>query len=266
MSSITRKFLVDGHSVCLQYSKLFLLLLLCGVCYDADAQSPQELYKLGNECYKKNKFDSAIVLYDKLLASNYETAEVHYNIGNALFKTNQLGKSILHYEKALKFAPEDEDVLHNLQLANRKTTDKIISVPELKIIDWWKQFRRIFTSTGWGYLAVGLLWIALAFFALYLFTVFRKLGLTLGVILLLASLFCFAVKLKQQKCETGLDTAILLAKSVYVKSAPDEASTNLFTIHEGLKLQVKDRVGEWCKVRLADGKIGWIRQAEVGII
>ncbi len=268
MRKVNRNPFVPENIVCLKFGKLSLLLLLfsCLNLNFVSAQSPQELYNTANDLYKKNQFDSAAILYGELIKSDYESAEVHFNFANALFKTNQLGKSILHYEKALHFAPEDEDILHNLQLANRKTTDKIISVPELKIVSWWRQFRKTFTSTGWGQLSVGLVWLSFGFFVLYLFTGYRKTGFVFGVFILLLSAFCFGLKLKQQKCETGPDTAILLSSSVYVKSAPDEASTNLFTIHEGLKLQIKDRVGEWCKVRLADGKVGWIRTTEIGVI
>jgi tetratricopeptide (TPR) repeat protein len=268
MSKANENIFVMYNSVCLKFGKS-LWLLIAFACFGLNfvsAQLPKELYQSANELYKKNQFDSAAILYSELVKSDYDNAEVHFNFANALFKTNKLGESILHYEKALKFAPEDEDILHNLQLANRKTTDRIISVPDLKIIDWWKQFRKTFTSTGWGYLAIGFVWASFAFFALYLLTELRKTGFVFGVLMLLLSAFCFGLKLKQQKCETGPNTAILLASSVYVKSAPDEASTNLFTIHEGLKLQIKDRVGEWCKVRLADGKVGWIRKSEIGVI
>lgn len=268
MISTTKNPFVIDNSACLRFGKS-LLLLLAFTCFGLScvaAESPQDLYNTANDLYKRNQFDSASILYSELIKADYNNAEVHFNFANALFKTNRLGESILHYEKALKFAPEDEDVLHNLQLANRKTTDRIISVPDLKIIDWWKQFRKMFTSSGWGYLSVGLVWFSFAFFALYLFTEFRKTGFVIGLFLLLLSAFCFALKIRQQKCETGPNTAILLSSSVYVKSAPDEASTNLFTIHEGLKLQIKDRVGEWCKVRLADGKVGWVRKSEVGVI
>jgi len=268
MISITPNPFLIAHSTRLKFGKSFVLLiaLTCFACCFVDAQSPKELYKIANDYYKKNQFDSAVILYSELVKHDYENAEVHFNFANALFKTNELGRSILHYEKALKFAPEDEDILHNLQLANRKTTDRIISVPDLKIIDWWKQFRKMFTSSGWGYLALGLVWLSFVFFALYLFTEFRKTCFTLGAFILLLSVFCFTLRLKQQKCETRPDSVILLASSVYVKSAPDDSSTNLFSIHEGLKLQVKDKVGEWCKVRLADGKVGWVRKSEIGFI
>jgi SH3-like domain-containing protein len=49
-------------------------------------------------------------------------------------------------------------------------------------------------------------------------------------------------------------------ENVNVKSAPDDNGTDLFTIHEGIKFLVLDHVGSWNKIRLADGKVGWIEK------
>ncbi len=54
--------------------------------------------------------------------------------------------------------------------------------------------------------------------------------------------------------------AILTIANSFVKSAPDNGGNDLFMLHEGIKFQVLDRVGEWNKIRLADGKVGWIEK------
>jgi SH3-like domain-containing protein len=46
--------------------------------------------------------------------------------------------------------------------------------------------------------------------------------------------------------------------TVTVKSSPSEKGTNLFVIHEGLKVRVTDKLGDWLEVRLADGNKGWL--------
>jgi len=35
-----------------------------------------------------------------------------------------------------------------------------------------------------------------------------------------------------------------------------------FVIHEGLKVTLSDALGDWVKITLADGKVGWIRGNE----
>ena len=52
--------------------------------------------------------------------------------------------------------------------------------------------------------------------------------------------------------------AILFSQNVAVKSAPTENGTNLFSLHSGTKIEIVDEVGEWIKIKIADGNIGWI--------
>ncbi len=52
--------------------------------------------------------------------------------------------------------------------------------------------------------------------------------------------------------------AIVFAPTITVKSSPDEKSTDLFVIHEGSKVQLIDRIGEWYEIRIANGSVGWL--------
>ncbi|NIQ74975.1 MAG: SH3 domain-containing protein [Gammaproteobacteria bacterium] len=58
--------------------------------------------------------------------------------------------------------------------------------------------------------------------------------------------------------ETSDRHAIILSSSVSVKSAPAYKSTDLFIIHEGLKIEVTGQDGDWLRICLPDGKVGWI--------
>jgi SH3-like domain-containing protein len=51
-----------------------------------------------------------------------------------------------------------------------------------------------------------------------------------------------------------------------VKSSPGTSGTSLFIIHEGTVLEVKDVVGDWYRVTIADGREGWIPAADIEII
>ncbi len=55
------------------------------------------------------------------------------------------------------------------------------------------------------------------------------------------------------------DEAIVMAPSAGVKSSPDDKSVDLFVIHEGTKVKVMDRIGNWKEVRIANGNSGWIQ-------
>ena len=42
------------------------------------------------------------------------------------------------------------------------------------------------------------------------------------------------------------------------KISPDAQSNDAFVIHEGIKFEIEDKVGAWAKIKLPDGKVGWL--------
>ena len=80
----------------------------------------------------------------------------------------------------------------------------------------------------------------------------------IALLLLLMSFSSFALAVNQQQRGRSSDAAIVMASSSYVKSAPDAGASDLFMIHEGVRIQILDHVGDWNKIRLEDGKVGWI--------
>jgi len=233
------------------------------LCFSAmvSAQQPAELYKTASQLYKAGQFDQAAASYEKILSQGYKTAEVYYNLGNCYFKLNTLNKAIVNYERAVKLAPQDEDIQHNLAIANSRIVDKVIPVPTLAILTAWDNFVALRSSTGWAFMAVGFIWLSLVFFAVYLFVGIRKLSFSLGSFLLIISLVFIGLAVKQSNKEQQTDAAILMVSNSFVKSAPDTNGNDQFMLHEGVKFEILDRVGEWSKIRLADGKVGWIERS-----
>jgi len=86
----------------------------------------------------------------------------------------------------------------------------------------------------------------------------------------LVSILCCVISgigiFQQYKSERTDRSAIVFSPSVSVKSAPDAQSTDLFVVHEGVKVELTDEVGDWKKVRLADGKIGWLPVEDIQLI
>ena len=57
--------------------------------------------------------------------------------------------------------------------------------------------------------------------------------------------------------------AIVFAKEAQVKSEPNLRSSEAFKLHEGTKVQILDTVNNWKKVKLTDGKSGWISNEDI---
>jgi tetratricopeptide (TPR) repeat protein len=224
------------------------------------AQSPSQLYTTANALYKSNQFEQAAASYEKVLMQGYHTPEVYYNLGNCYFKLKKTGKAVLNFERAHKLAPEDEDIAHNLKLAQLKAVDKLIPVPQLGIVTSWNNFLSSQSSKGWGVFALVFLWASLVVFAIYYFLFKNSLLFALCSLLFIFSVATVSLAFKQSNAEENSCEAILLVENVNVKSAPDANGTDLFAIHEGIKFQLLDHVGSWTKIRLADGKVGWIEK------
>jgi tetratricopeptide (TPR) repeat protein len=248
---------------------LILALTFCFVLFaKADVNSSKESFNRANEFYAAQNYEEAITEYQKILDQGLESGNVYFNLGNAYFKTNNIGKAILHYEKAKKLEGENEDLNFNLRRAQLEIVDQITPMPQLLIGSWLKAFYQYFKSSTWGNVIIFSFALTLLFLGLRKWTSLLPLGFAKGF--MVASIVIFGISLwaglKRLDFERQDNFGVILSTNVYVKSAPDEGSTDLFVIHEGLKIQLTDQVGTWKQIRLADGKKGWITVDNLGVI
>ena len=230
---------------------------------DADAWFEQ-----ANSAYNSGNYDSAIVVYEKILNVGMESVPVYYNMGNAYYKLHEYPMAIYCYEKALKLDPSDEDVQTNLAIANAAIVDKIEPVPQSFVVRWWRSLRSSLSGNQWA-------WCSIAAFALLLLMFFlflrarkvglRKLGFFMGLIFLIVFglSVVFAMQLKQ--IADTQDQAIIMTPTVTVKSSPSTNSVDLFVLHEGAKVDVMDTQGDWAQIRIANGSVGWLEVSEMRI-
>jgi SH3-like domain-containing protein len=51
---------------------------------------------------------------------------------------------------------------------------------------------------------------------------------------------------------------VVFRPTLNVKSAPEQTGKDLFVVHEGLVVRITDRIGDWYRIRLTDGNVGWV--------
>lgn len=219
--------------------------------------------------YAEAKYDSATIAYQKVLEAGYHSAELYYNLGNCFYKDNEIPSAILYYEKALKLDPSNEDVLFNLNLANTRIQDKIEALPLLFFIRWYVGLYNMFSVDTWAKISL-ILFSICALLSLFYFLgkniVVRKTGFYLGLIFVFLSAASLFLTYKKYESQLEQSQAIVFQPSVTVKSSPNANGVDLFVIHEGTKLQVIDKVGAWCEIKIANGSIGWIEIKTVELI
>jgi SH3-like domain-containing protein len=58
-----------------------------------------------------------------------------------------------------------------------------------------------------------------------------------------------------------------MAPAATVKSTPAAQGTDLFILHEGTKVNITDgSMRQWKRIRVADGKEGWVETSQIEII
>ncbi|HHN48283.1 MAG TPA: tetratricopeptide repeat protein [Bacteroidales bacterium] len=239
-----------------------MVIVLLGSHKSIFANPYNEVIKQANIEYSSGYYDQALELYIAVVEQGYESAELYYNIGNTFFKLNRIPESILYYERAKRLAPRDENIRFNLELARTRTIDKIESIPELFYERWFRSLLSIHHADGWGKLSIVFIFLAMALAVVFLLTIrrwLRVLSFYLGLVFIIFSLITLAFAFTQHYQRTVKAEAIVFDPTVTVKSSPSEGSIDLFVIHEGTKVRITDRVGEWMEVRIASGSMGWLK-------
>lgn len=219
------------------------------------------LFKDANNFYNEGKYQDAITNYLKILETGQHSASLYYNLGNAYYKLNQIAPSVYYYEKALQLAPNDADVKNNLLFAQNMTIDAIEVMPQTEISKQLENIIGKFSYHTWAIASVICMFLFAAGFLSYYFSVYqrkKRLFFTVSLIALVACMLSFVFAYHQYHRVKRERPAIVFEKEIGVKSEPNSRSEEVFLLHEGTKVNVQDELGEWKKIRLVNGKIGWI--------
>jgi len=229
----------------------------------------ENLFQKGNEHYLKGEYQETIRIFQSIVEKGYQGKSLYYNLGNAYFRIGKIGLAILYYEKAKKISTSDEDVNYNLAFANSKIADKIETLPKFFIFDWWENALALFSISGWTYAAYLFYLFILGAVGYYYFAGSLKgqrIAFYTGIIstfFLVLTIVLLAVNLNR---ELNYKFGIVVDPVVVVKFSPDQNSKDAFIVHEGLKVQAEDNVNAWIKIKLIDGKVGWLKNNYLKII
>jgi len=244
-----------------RYLHIILLVLLYMSGGQLEAQTTDSLFVAANKSYQQEKYMEALEGYQKIEKLDLKSASLYFNMANIYYKTNQVAPAVLYYEKALKLAPNDKDIRFNLDFANRMILDNIEPLPK----SLWQKFMDgiilRYTYETWAKIAVSLAFLFAILFLMYHFSYSTSkkriyfITSILSVIFVTTSLF-FAYRNKHY-VDNNIE-AIIFSSEADVKSAPTNSSDVYFELHEGTKVIILESLDNWRKIKIADGKMGWI--------
>ena len=249
---------------------LALLLMLVPIGGHAADAYLDSLWNAGVAAYSDGRWQDASQAWGAIESVGMTSPELYCNLGDSYFRQSMLAESILYYSRALKLDPSYADARYNLEFARSLTQDRIDSVPEFFLRTWMRKLCWMLPSDAWAWISLGLFAAVLALLLLFLLgrgPGARKLGFFCGLAALILMIFTLIFASWQKRDYLRADDAVVMRPVVPVKSAPSGADTkDLFILHEGTCVEVLDTVGDWCNVKLSDGREGWLKKDGITII
>ena len=222
------------------------------------------LFSQANAQYAEGNYAEAAAQYEQVIAEQ-PSAEAYYNLGNAYFKQGELAQAILAYERALRIEPSYKDAKHNLLFAQSRIVDNIEDTQSFFLSNWLKAIRNALNQQTWMILSIALFICMLIGFFLFAFsqTVWvRKTAFYTSLVALLISLVACINAGSLHHRDTARAEAIITQGIVNAKSSPDRSGTDLFTVHEGTKVEITETIGDWCCIHVGN-YIGWMPLAHL---
>ncbi len=237
------------------------LLLLVGLPSDAAAQSARALFDRANAAYAAQAYGQACDDYAALLGRGYDSAWLYYNLGNAYLRDKQLGRAIASYLRSSSRMPRDSDVRANLEFARAQTTDAV-PPPEAgaltRLLLVWHYALNYYELVFVTAIVNGLFWLATGLALVYReHAAWRSVSLVLGMMLLMVG---SSLAIRRLAPSTVM---VVTADEIEVHSGTSYDTMVRYRLHAGTEGEVVDSEQNWLRIRLADGKQGWVAAGDV---
>lgn len=244
----------------------FVLTLLAANLAHSEESNNEKLLKKSEQAYAAGNYDSTLVFLENLTEQGYQSFALFYNMGNAHYKLGNIPEAILHYEKAKKLKPNEDDLNYNLQLANAQITDNVKELPDNRLITF---IAGALKTDSWATLSIVAFFLFLIGLILFFYLPAprqKSIFLSSSIVSLVVAFVLFLLAFQRNSNLDKIQEAVIMTASVTVTSAPTEIGKKLFVIHEGLKVEIKEEQGNFAKIKLADGNVGWVEKGTLSHI
>ncbi|NJB36943.1 SH3 domain-containing protein [Croceivirga sp. JEA036] len=244
------------------------LLFVLFIGLSAFAQN-EVLFNKATEAYNKGNYSTALEHYETILDNGKHSAELYFNMGNCYYKLDEIGLSIYYYEKAKLLNPKDQEIQNNLAYAENMRLDAIEAMPKTAMARFRDSTLSLFTYDNWALFAVLL---SISFVILYIlyyrstyatqkriFFIGAMVAIFLSVATVTLAYFSYDAFKKD-------NPAIVLKREIVVNTEPNTQSERVFSLHEGTKVNILEKLNGWFKVKIADGQTGWVQSNTIKLL
>ena len=222
-------------------------------------------YENGMNAYMKGQYDLALQEFESILSNNWDSPELYYNLGNAFYRSGNIAGAVWAFESCLKLSPTHHDAIYNLKLANLNVIYRMDLPAPPFYLKWYLGIKERYNPSKWLNIFLFILLLFALLMAASRITSFSVLGKLQGIIMTVLFMVLF-LTLHSIWTENSYDLGIIYSAQVEARSEPNQFSTQLFEVHEGLRVSVKQTTDEWVEIELLDGKIGWVEENDIRLI
>lgn len=211
------------------------------------------------EAYLKGDFIRAIELYETYPSDSnqgFRTYTTYFNLGQAYSQIGDWGRALVNYHRAQYFAPRDADVID--RIATIRATRADWYVEETGILEQLAQVTTFFATWELTFFAM-IIWSLAWWVGL---RTWRKPSPSKRILLIIAVILTFTVvglTLNRVYIETYRPLAIVTDIQTDVLSGAGIDYFPMFSLSTGAEVRILEKRGIWVKIRLADGREGWVR-------
>ncbi len=226
----------------------------------------QTAFDKGNNLYQKGNYQEAITVYESVVKSGQQSAELYFNLGNCFYKLNKVAPAIFNFEKALLLNPNDTEIQNNLAFAQKMTIDEVIEVPKVGFAKIIRDFTSSFHYDTWAWIAILFSVLFLICFVGYYFsntTTLKRVFFTAMLFVLLFTIVSIFAGFFEKNQSNNDRPAIVFADITSVKSEPKSSAQDAFVLHAGTKVFVLESLNNYKKIQLLDLKQGWIEKSAI---
>ena len=151
--------------------------------------------------------------------------------------------------------------------AKNMRIDVIEVIPDMGFSKIVKSVTNTFSYDGWAMLSVVFVVLFVILFLGYYFsysTTRKRLSFLTSTTTLIIAFIMLLFAFQKYEYDQNDNPAIVFSHESEIKSEPNLRSEIAFKLHEGTKVQVLENYNEnWTKIKLVDGKTGWIPSEDI---
>ena len=222
-----------------------------------------------NQLVENKNFSEAIDIYHQWIALGFKSKWIFYNLGLLYEKIGNVGNAMYYLKKAEKVAPDDALINKRIIFLQEKIKDKfMIPIENNRFIDVFLKPWNYWSLKEAGIFLIISFWMFTFYFLFFKvfnssnsFTFYKPvLFIQVGLILFLLIQGIRIIEFSNKS------EAIILGDIVEIHEGADRLSPKIQTVHAGLPVLFEDKIGNWVKVRLYNGQVGWLKKNQLSAI